>query len=82
MEKKSLSEIPASFCKKIQVKLGMCRAQNKRRRNQSGQGILASEGCVTISKFNVKHNEKSLNHSDQEGYDQFAFFIDHLSLMS
>lgn len=64
MEKKNLYEISAGFCKEIQVKLGMCRAQNKSRRNQTGQGILASEGYVTISKFNVKHNEKSSNHSD------------------
>ena len=46
------------------MKLGMCRAQNKSRRNQTGQRLLASEGYVTISKFNVKHNEKSSNHSD------------------
>lgn len=78
---KSQNEISAGLFKEIQEKLGICAAQNKGGRNQTGQGILDSVGYVNALKFYVSIM-KTLWIILIQGYDQFAFFKDHWSLMS
>lgn len=76
---KSLSKISAHLFQEIQEKFSMCGTQIKRQRNQTENTVLDQmmqdfANHVNILKFYVKHNEKSLNHLDQEKeYDQFAF---------